>query len=280
MTTLKKPFLAILLTCFNRRETTLATLASLPDAIGVSCAYQIILVDDGSTDGTAEAVKKAYPEALVVLGPGNLFWNKGMRRAWQEAMPFQPDFFLWLNDDTTLRKKAIADLFDLYSAASSPKTIVVGCTADPTSGVMTYGGFKIGHGKLSRLALRRLRPDETGCDTMNGNCVLFPASVVRDIGINSDRYSHSFGDLDYGFRAKRAGYEIVQLNDPIAQQEQNNRYIESVSRLTRKNWRFIFTHPKGIPWKEWLHYCREYEGPFWFLTFVFRYVRRINFLRN
>jgi glycosyltransferase involved in cell wall biosynthesis len=68
-----KPLIAILLTCFNRRETTLACLASIEAAVAGSADYRIVIVDDGSSDGTADAVRAAFPDAMLVIGSGNLY---------------------------------------------------------------------------------------------------------------------------------------------------------------------------------------------------------------
>jgi len=268
------PTVAVLLTCFNRKQTTLAALSALDAACAGSCDYQIVLVDDGSSDGTGDAVRQAFPQAHVISSSGNLFWNGGMRLAWQSALPLQPDFYLWLNDDTALRPGAVSDLLALYRTALSPKTIAVGCTVDPRTGVVTYGGYKRAGG-LSRLRFRRLTSDETHCDSMNGNCVLFPASAVSDVGINSGHYRHAFGDNDYGLRARNAGYDILELKVPVAEQEKNEKYIASVSRLTLRNWRFILTHPKGIPVREWCRFCLDHGGPLGLVNFFTRYLKML-----
>jgi GT2 family glycosyltransferase len=200
-----------------------------------------------------------------------------MRLAWQSAQPLQPDYFLWLNDDTVLRPRAIADLLALYRASPTAKTICVGCTTDPITGIITYGGYKRVEGSLSRLRYRHLQKRETDCDTMNGNCVLFPACAVTDIGINGAEYSHAFGDIDYGLRAKRAGYIITQLAEPVAHQERNEKYLASTSTLTFKNWRFILTHPKGVPLREWFVFCRRYGGILWPINFIYRYIKMLRF---
>jgi GT2 family glycosyltransferase len=260
------------MTCFNRRETTIAALEALNAAVAGQCRYQVVLVDDGSTDGTTDDIGAAYPDVLIINGTGNLYWNGGMRLAWQSALPLKSDFFLWLNDDTILRPKAIADLLALYGQARKPKTIVVGCTTDPTTSLITYGGYRRAS-RLSRLRFRRLTSDETQCDTMNGNCVLFPAQVVTDVGINSERYSHAFGDHDYALRARRAGYMILELKVPVGEQEHNHRYLNSIGHLNLDNFGFIFAHPKGIPIREWYYFCREFGGPLWPVNFLLRYVK-------
>ncbi|MGY3361271.1 GT2 family glycosyltransferase [Bradyrhizobium sp. GM0.4] len=273
MNSSSKPHLAILMACYNRRKVTLQALHSLSAAVEDSADFSVYLVDDGSTDGTAAAVKSAFPNVVIIPGSGKLYWNGAMRLAWQTALPSGPDFFLWLNDDVQLRPKSIADLIAVYRS-SSPKSIVVGRTVDPESGEVTYGGYQRAPG-WSRLRFRRLLPDEDECYTMNGNCVLLPARAVADVGISSARYRHAFGDNDYGLRAVRAGYKLIELKDPVALQEKNMRYVESVSELSLRNWRFIFCDPKGIPVREWLFFCREHGGPLWPINFIWRYTKLV-----
>ena len=91
---------AVLLTCHNRKAKTIECLKSLFKAIQFSKAdssFSVYLVDDGSTDGTAEAVLSNFPEVNVINGSGNLFWAGGMRLAWNTALQSNPDYYLLLN---------------------------------------------------------------------------------------------------------------------------------------------------------------------------------------
>lgn len=269
MTNLRR--IAVLMTCFNRKEMTLACLNALTAAAADSCSCTVFLVDDGSSDGTSESVARAHPSAQIVHGSGDLYWNGGMRLAWQAAIPQNPDFYLWLNDDTVLRPRAIADLLATYDEAAIAKTIVVGRTVG-RRGNFTYGGYRRS-GRASRLSFRPLADTERECETMNGNCVLIPARAVIDIGINSKNYRHAYGDVDYGLRAIRAGYSIIEMKPPVATQEFND---SSLSRLGIRNWRFALFHPKGISLSEWFCFCREHGGPFWIGNFVWRYVKMLS----
>jgi GT2 family glycosyltransferase len=197
-----------------------------------------------------------------------------MRRAWQEALGLGADFYLWLNDDTVLRADAIRDMLALYRAQGFPKTIVAGRTVDPLTKNVTYGGYKKSTG-LSQLRFRRLQPNEIHCDSMNGNCVLIPQSAVKDVGINSERYRHAFGDNDYGLRATRRGYRIVELKNPVAQQSKNLDFIKATSTLTLGNWRKILFHPKGVPLAEWWWFCRQHGGALWPVNFFWRYAKML-----
>ena len=68
--------IAVLLTCFNRKEKTLACLDALfKQALPADVDILAYLVDDASTDGTSEAVRQTYPQVKIFSCHGNLFGN-------------------------------------------------------------------------------------------------------------------------------------------------------------------------------------------------------------
>lgn len=276
---LSPPFkVAVIMTCFNRRESTLSSLRALfraSDPSLVHCA--VFLVDDASSDGTAVAVSKEFPQVHVQNGTGDLYWNAGMRLAWISAMDTDPDFFLWLNDDLNLEADALKNLIACFQARRKvygDQLIIVGRTVSPKTGRTTYGGY-VRASRTTRLNFRHLNDQDSGdlCDTMNGNCVLMPRDVVDTIGISSEKFRHSCGDIDYGLRARASGYLIVQCPEPVGIQEKNEVWTRSNSRLNLENWRFILFHPKGIPLYEWFYFCRAHGGVLWPINFIWRYLK-------
>src|SRR5581483_12068316 len=69
-----------------------------------------VLIDDGSRDGTALAVRMQFPWVEVVRGDGSLYWCQGMHRAFDIALRQGFDYYLWLNDDTLLTLDALSRL--------------------------------------------------------------------------------------------------------------------------------------------------------------------------
>jgi len=193
--------IAILMTCFNRKDKTIACLNSIFQQLFTDSIFiDVFVVDDDSHDGTVLEIKKKYPNVRIIEGNGNLYWNGGMNRAWTEAAKFNYDFFLWVNDDVILLKHAIQNLINTYKqkASENNKVIVVGSTCDFNTLEVTYGGYC--DNKYSKLV--DLSDIPTECSTMNGNIVLIPMDVFKMIGYLDSKYKHSSGDMDYGLRAK------------------------------------------------------------------------------
>lgn len=240
---------SVLLTAHNRKAKTLACLHELfvqTETFKVERKYgfSVYLVDDGSTDGTSEAVAEEFPDVRIIPGDGGLYWNRGMCLAWNEAAKDDPDFYLWLNDDTLLKPGAIAVLLE-NSVHLRHKAIVVG-SAEASDGTLSYGG-RTRSGKLIVPGPIIPKP----CDIFNGNLVLVPASVFHQIGTMDPIYSHSFGDYDYGIRAGKAGIDAVVASGILAECNRNDGIPvwRDFSKSLKQRYAAL-SQPKGRPFRE------------------------------
>ena len=270
--------IAALLTCHNRKDKTLACLEALysqelPENVRIS----VYLVDDGCTDGTADAVRGRFQKINILQGDGSLYWNGGMRLAFNKAMGSNYNYYLWLNDDTLLYSNAVNNLLSTSVALGSEfacTAIICGSTIDPQTHVQTYGGL-VRASKWHPLKLRMVTPGKTPkrCITMHGNCVLIPEMVAKIVGNLSAEYRHNFGDNDYGLRAGRLGcsqwiapgYVGTCVNDHFLRLEYKNISL-------RERWQKIIG-PKGHPPRDWATYCKRYAGPLWFLFWCRPYIK-------
>lgn len=262
--------LAALMTSHERRETTLACLEALADQRLDGVGVDVVLVDAGSRDGTAAAVRDSFPTVTVVDGGAELFWNGGMRVAWQHA-GWDHDGYLWLNDDTHLDATAVATLVSTWRRLG-PDVIVAGATRDPATGETTYSGV-IRPDRRRPLSFQRVEPgpEPQRVDTMNGNCVLVPASVARRVGILDPRFTHGMGDFDYGLRASAAGVPVYLAPGTVGTCEANTpRPADSVRQEVS-----TLRGPKGLPLSEWLTFARRWAGRLWPLYFLSPYARRL-----
>jgi GT2 family glycosyltransferase len=258
--------IAVLMTSFNRRDQTLACLVALSaqrDIEGVKVT--VFLVDDNSTDGTSDAVQAQFPEVNLLHGDGSLFWNGGMRLAFGMAMQRGFDAYFFLNDDTVLYEDAVRRLIHcaVRGKNSGNPPIVVGSTHSPITGKQSYGGFtRRGKGLKTHLRLVSPHPSRsTPCDTMNGNFALIPAVIAECLGNLEKRFRHQFGDIDYGLRARLAGFDVVVAPGFVGECLENSdcgtwRDANSTLAIRWKN----LCSPKGVPPREWLLFVWRHYG--------------------
>ncbi len=189
--------ISILITCHNRKEKTIKCLEDLNKQLNkYEFKITVFLVDDGSTDGTKDAVNRQFPKAKIIKGDGNLFWNRGMNLAWKEATKINPDYYVWLNDDTFLVEDALNILLQSCIEKKN-QSIIVGSTISKINQLITYSGRT----EKGDLILPNGSLQE--CHHFNGNVVMIPKNIFEKIGFLDSAFHHSIGDFDYGLRARK-----------------------------------------------------------------------------
>jgi GT2 family glycosyltransferase len=274
--------LAVIMTCHNRRAKTLACLEALfQQEIPSNVEIQVYLVDDGSTDGTGETVRLNYPEVKVLEGNGNLFWNRGMHLAFGEAIKYDYDYYLWLNDDTLLYPKAIDTLLATSQnliQQGHTQAVVVGSTQDPITGLLSYGGM-IQSSWWHPLKFDLVEPDKEAkpCLTLNGNCVLISRKVVQVVGNLDSSFIHSTGDFDYGLRTNKLGGSVWIAPGYIGSCEYNplrQQAWEEPSLTLSQRWEKI-NQPRGLPIMEWKVFTQRHAGLLWMFYWLLPYLRML-----
>jgi GT2 family glycosyltransferase len=262
--------ISVLMTCFNRRDYTLACLRLLyAQALPEGDVLNVVLVDDGSKDGTTVAVANEFPEVQLLEGDGSLYWCGGMRKAWAHAALADPDYLLLLNDDTMLKPDAILSLLSI-APNPSDRVIAVGPVADPDSNQVVYGGRPPG------VHVHPPQPGEVPieCNTFNANCVLIPRGVSAVLGGFYDGYTHGFADFDYGVQARRKGIRILQGTRIVGtcrlNSDENTWRDARLPRLRRFQ---LLRSPKAMPFREHLAFARRTQGAKWFKFLLSPYFR-------
>ena len=271
--------LCVLLCSHNRRDKTLACLAALQASTGLAgTALSAVLVDDGSSDGTAQAVALAHPWVSVLHGDGSLYWCRAMHLAFAHAMRESHDHYLWLNDDTLLHPNAVARLLATAQerAATTGRAVIrVGSSVDPQSGVLTYGG-RAAAPPWRPTAWPLLAPSETAqaITTMDGNVVLLSDAAAALTGNLDAAFQHAMGDQDYGLRAAAQGVGLWLAPGVHATCSDNPRQGGFTDLTLGLRQRFLqMLAPTGLPWRSWWRFTRRHTGLLWPVYFAWPYVR-------
>ena len=263
----------------NRREQTLACLRALQASRGLpGLGLSAVLLDDGSTDGTADAVQAAFPWVQVIRADGSLYWCRGMHHAFALALRESHSFYLWLNDDTLVLPDALATLLataqERRGALGHP-VIVVGTAADAATGRPSYGGgVRAARWRLTSWQTVPPADRPQRVEVMDGNLVLVPAETAELVGNVDAAYEHAMGDYDYALRAGRLGVQVWLAPGVLAHCAPNPQAgsFHDARLTTAARWRALLGR-KGLPWRSWLHFTRRHTGPWWPLFFAWPYLR-------
>jgi len=256
--------IAILITCYNRKETTLACLRQVvSDSKKFNdIVIKVYLVDDGSTDGTSFAIENEFPFIKIINGTGNLFWAGGMRLAWKTAKDFgEHDYYLLLNDDTFLLTDAFQILINSNKKIKAEKLtegITIGTTIDKETGKISYGGSLLKN-KFSPKSVKVFKENvDIECDLGNANIMLIPKAIVEKIGTLSTIYTHGLADFDYTLRARKVGFWVMVAPRicGFCKNDHGKRWKGTNTKLSERL-QFLYS-PKGLAYKEYMYFIKTH----------------------
>jgi glycosyltransferase involved in cell wall biosynthesis len=246
----------ILIPIHNRQSITLECLKLLNEYHLIDPPYQVVIIDDGSTDGSAITIERMYPSVKILTGDGSLWWTGAICKGMEYAYHQGSEFIIWLNDDCKFSEQTLPNL---VSFCQTHLESIIGCQVkDHNSATfISYGG------KQKTWKGYRLFQAPVGqvvaCDLLCGNIVCFPRNVIDRIGYPDLQYTpHYGGDSLYLIKAQKKGFSIyVDARTSVfntAQEEPN---------LYPRNWlltpgaplkliHLVFTPQSGLSWRVWL----------------------------
>lgn len=173
--------------------------------------YELILVDNGSTDGTGEYFD-SIPNAVVIKNPVNRGFAAGCNQGIRAA---HGDYILLLNNDTVVSHNWLSNLINCLE--SSPEIGIVGPVSNYVSGVQLIPTEYQSLGEMHQFARKFNRPDPSrwfDTERLVGFCMLIRRSVIDRIGLLDEDFGiGNFEDDDYCLRALRAGFRLVCAGD-------------------------------------------------------------------
>ncbi len=175
----------------------------------------ILLVDNGSTDGSVGALRAAYREIEILALPANRGFAGGMNAGMRHALDHGAEMVLLLNNDTLVNRQFLRALVDamqnrpaagmaapkIYYAAEPDRIWVAGGAISFWLGTMRHVGIReYDHGQYN---VQREIPHATGC------CLLVRREVIERVGLLDESYYLYGEDADWVLRTREAGYTIL-----------------------------------------------------------------------
>jgi hypothetical protein len=212
------PSVAIIVLTWNQREVTVDCLASLRQLDYPTDRLHVVLVDNGSADGTADAVRAAYPEVTMLVNADNLGFAEGNNVGLRYALTTDAAYAMLLNNDTAVDSMMLQHLVRV--AESDPWIGMVGPKIlyyDQPDVIWCVGGeIDWRTGSTRRLAAEE--PDEapgaaeqTDIDFASGCAILVRRAVLEHVGLLDPRFFIYYEETDWCYRTRAGGWRIVYV---------------------------------------------------------------------
>lgn len=184
---------------------------------------RIVVVDNGSTDGTPQKLAEHWPQAELIRFEQNAGFTGACNAGMQRALERDCALVILVNNDTLLDPAMVERL--VKAAAEHPRAVLFNpliCFADLPDVVWANGNTlslfsAVGEGNdMHRnrhdVAREGIKPvaAATGCIFMAR------ASALRQLGLLLDQLFIYYEDADWSLRAREAGYEILAVPDALA----------------------------------------------------------------
>lgn len=240
------PKIFIVLPVFNRLAFTKKCLASIYSQTYRNC--QLILIDDGSTDGTSDFIKKNYPKTKIIKGDGNWWWTKSMYMGVSYALKTakRTDFILEMNNDLYFDKGYFNELINCAKRhkkaligsmcvhAQKPTEVVEsGVRIDWATGLV-YGVAQTISSKISYYK----NMDVVGnLDALPGKGTLIPIDVFnKGVNFKYKLLPHYIADYEFAINAKNHGFDLLVCTKAIARHFWEATGLSAKATETRKSY--------------------------------------------
>ena len=272
--------LYLVIPVFNRKEFTRACLESL--RAQTNPAFRVVVVDDGSTDGTGAMLRTEFPEVLIEEGDGNLFWTAGVNRGIRRALAEGATRVLTLNNDVLTAPDFVARM--LATADEHPTAVLGALELDAATGEPVYGGETLDWRTNTRRDLLETLPADQRrglhpVTYLPGRGLLIPRQVLETIGLfDEKRLPHYLADYDYTSVARRHGFPVYCNYDArlSTYPEESGQEITRRQRSLRGYYQHLFGIRGGGNLRNFTHFslknCPRPYLPYFLLN---GYARRL-----
>lgn len=200
----------VIIPVHNRKALTHDCLRSLENQTWKN--FRVIVVDDGSTDGTADMLRIEFPDVIVLPGTGDLFWTAAINLGINYALSRGATHILTLNNDTV----AAPDFMNAMMcwSAEKPEALLGALDIDIKTGKPNYGGEIIDAtwGTYKHLLPGLTQDQHHGLHRVSlfpGRGLMIPVKVFKTVGLFAEKaLPHYMADYDFTYQAGRKGFEI------------------------------------------------------------------------
>ena len=249
------PLVWVVIVNWNRLEDTSDCLSSI---LGMEYPnYRVLVVDNGSTDGSPSALRERFPKVTVLEAPANLGFAAGNNLGIRYALARGAQYILLLNNDTVVDRDMLAEL--VAGEESDPSVGIVGPKIyyfdDPQriwfAGAdrhpLILSAVRTGRGRLD--GPRFAQPRRVGF--ICGAAMLVKRCVWEEVGLLDEGFFMYYEDADFCLRAIKNGFELLYVPTAlvwhkVASSSGGVRSPAWAYYMTKSSLRFFRRHARGV----------------------------------
>ena len=241
--------LSIIIINWNTRRLLLDCIASVYATVK-NVSFEMHVVDNGSSDGSTEAVAKAYPDVRIIANKANAGFasanNQAIRR-------MQGRYAVLLNSDTVLKEGSLDKMFAFMEAhpdagmcgpqllnEDGTKQKSVGDFPTVLSEFMSKGLMRLLFPGKFRDAFKFKDAVFQGpvvVDYIIGACMVIRKTAIDEVGMFDEDYFFNFEEVEWCLRIKKAGWEVYHLPDVEIYHLQNRSFTGINLKARAESWR-------------------------------------------
>lgn len=258
------PRVGVVVLNWNGREVLRECLGSLVDSSYP--ALDIVVVDNGSSDGSGDFVAAEFPNVDLIRNARNAGFCAGNNQGVRKLLQRKCDYFLILNNDTTVHRQCIGQLVARAEsardiAAVSPKILFW----RPGDRIWFAGGtFNFWTGRNGHIGYRKLDRARWNIakqiDFICACAMLVSRRAWQEIGGFDELFFRSAEDLDWSLRCRRAGYRLLYEPQAVVRHREsfdilhNDGPARQMYFYTRNQLAVMWKHAKRRHWLAFLPY--------------------------
>ena len=208
-----EPLTFIIIVNWNGKEVLLACLESLSTIAYAN--HRVVVVDNGSSDDSVNAVRNTFPDVVVLEMRQNLRFAGGNNAGMRYALEHGAEFLMLLNNDTTVDAQFLSRMVACLESDAHIGMVAPKIYYHDRPDVLWFAGGRLSlwTGSMSHIGIRERDTGQydhrqeiqyaTGC------CILVTRTVVEHVGLLDESYHMYTEDADWSMRVRNAGYSIV-----------------------------------------------------------------------